>query len=132
MGTIVSIAYLRLSDRCSRSFYLVVMVQADPQQGSSPFSKPRDVCLLCSMPFELLNDLGAAAPRDDLTIAQIGTRLHCPKRHAYCAECIARYFFSRLANEGESGVSGIPCPHCLDNDWRFDEQEAGRVLVPLV
>jgi hypothetical protein len=109
---------------------LVVVVKRRHANSSDPSSKLLELekCLLCNVTFESLNDLSQASPDEDSV--PVGTRIHCPGRHAYCAECIARYFASTMAN-GTRGISDISCPNCAADVWRFDEQEAGRVLAPL-
>lgn len=95
----------------------------------------QDTCQVCGKMFEFMHDLSAAPPpqpahphKSTPEPVCVGTRLHCPQRHSFCASCISEYFCGKLVSC--NSVNSIPCPRCPTGDWTFDEQEAGRILLP--
>ncbi|KAF8306985.1 hypothetical protein DL93DRAFT_2088262 [Clavulina sp. PMI_390] len=116
-----------------------IVIRDDP---NGPRSHPhrRATCLLCNVSFEVVNDMSSvtttAGPSTSEQPRILGTRLYCPQRHPYCADCLSDHLFSALekasSSDSSGGVDGTPCPTCGPTEaWRFDAQEAGRVLISL-
>ncbi|OSD08736.1 hypothetical protein PYCCODRAFT_1455722 [Trametes coccinea BRFM310] len=95
------------------------------------------ICGICMEPFQVTHSpVAAARSANSSSRLQFGTRLPCPRSHAYCISCLNGYIHSKLDPDGTGMVNQtavifpIRCPECSIAEWPegIPDEVAGRVL----